>query len=239
MSEEKQIYNITAENGVKELIIRHGDAAKPERERKQIIIGGTIKTPADYMVRRVHLFNKDKAYLLINRTQNVAKFFENPDDELGTIVTGKLEINPELQALNINAEKMYGQKELLSLLRKNKRFFSDFEKHAELLDRLSNLTFEQNIKGESANDRKGNAKAMIAKKTDTNLSLDFRLSMPIYKGSENSLFAVEILLDITDSATRFWLESIDLYDLAATIRDKEMDYLLDQFTDQQILVIEV
>lgn len=218
-----------------ELIIRQGQAA-PVTQPSDVILDGTIEAPGEFIKKRKALIDLDRAIIEVNRKAGKIVFDSDPSYKFHAVVAGHISQNVDLEKFNINRNKLYSRKELVNLLRMNRIFFESREEHSKLISQLSDLNFSQNVDGNIADDRRGNAKIAIDKKTNINVEISFKLKIPIYAGFEPSVFRVEILLDVTDSEAKFWLESVELEELKERIKNEAIDKELQ--TMKEFVIIE-
>ncbi len=209
------------------LTIRNGDAL-PQVPPKKIVITGDIKTVASFIEKRKHatdgagyqFINLERAIVEVDKGKKTITFSVDPEDANGTIITAKLEPNPDLDQFGINKNIQFSQKELVQLLKFSRLYFEDFGQHGSLLKAYQAFTAKTytNLAGES--DNRGNKNFAFDKKVETGLPTAFVMNLPVFKGQEPRRFMVEICLDVTDAAASFWFESVELAEL--TELDGEM-----------------
>lgn len=215
-----------------EITVRNGEALKPVAPEK-IRISGNISAVSDFLrVRKekgsgFQSIDLSKAVVLVNKRDLMIRLLLDPENHYGAEVTSKLEYSDELKAFYINQSKTFTREELIKLIRFNKLFFGDADKHAGLLASYMafNATSNADIKQES--DTRGNRANHLVKKVETNVPTEFILNIPIFKGGEKERFRVEICLDVTDGGARFWFESVELNEIVQTRVDEIFQYELE------------
>ncbi|MHB1688242.1 MAG: hypothetical protein ACYCVH_12825 [Ignavibacteriaceae bacterium] len=214
--------NLTIADNTKELIIRPPGwrAAEIIIPNEQVIINGSIFSPQEYLSKRSHLIQKDKAYLLFDKKNYSIIFFTDEGNPKQTIISGSLKENPELSKFFINEQKTFTLKELLKLLRFNSRFFVHSSEFDSLYHELTNFKYSQQIECEKKEDFRGNSANSFSKKTLVNIPYSFILTIPLFNDTPLKSFEVIIYFDITDDV-KFWFESVDLIEL----REKFIDDL--------------
>lgn len=215
-----------------ELTILTG-AAHPFREPNKITITGDIKAVNTFLGIRntagkgVQEIDKSKAIIVMNKKEKTIKLMVDPENYYGATVTGTLEDSEELKPFAINTTSTFDKKQLVQLLKFNKAYFNEPDKHANTL--LAFQKLESTIAvtaNDSANDC-GNKEKVYKKDVTTNAPTEFVLTIPIFKGFPPQTFRVEICLDITDGgAARFWFESVEL----DTIKKSQIDEIFDTET---------
>lgn len=213
-----------------------------QKPPEKIEISGDIRTVGFFIAKRKALnpavdpvglaglqgINPDRAIVTVDKDHLSIELELDPEDYYGTVVTGNLEMEPELIKFGIDSGKKYSQTELIKLLRRSKRFFFDSAAHEALLKAYMALDVKvtTDLKND-APDNRGNRFNSFDKKITANIPEDFILNIPIFKGQDRKKFRVEIILDSTDGSTRFWLESVELEELIAiegeAILNKELE----------------
>lgn len=215
MGEEKNIHVKFAEGEqVKTLIILEGEAAKPFNNHPvQNKISGDINSIVNYLLHREALLNKDTVVIFFDEVKGIITLKANPSDELALVITAKSESYPDLDKFSINQNKTFTQTDLEQLIKMSKIYFADRDEHSKILTELGNFKAKVQSELEASKDKRSNETKNFSKQVTSGLSADFKLCMPLFKGSENSVFRVEICYDVTDSSVRFWLESVELFEL--------------------------
>lgn len=139
--------------------------------------------------------NKAVITFCLNANNPSIRFDEDPNDELATVFTSKLKVNPDFAAFRINSDEFFSQQELLQLIIKRAHCFASLNDAKDLRTKLQNFVvkYEQTI--ESKNDNQGNTKDLIEtaiKQHEGAINGELSLSMPIFLGMQKHSFTVEI-----------------------------------------------
>jgi hypothetical protein len=203
------------------LTIREGQAL-PLVPPKKVEIIGDIKTVSSFIKSRKgagdtagqQQINARRAVVTVDKDKKTITLQLDPQDANGTVVTAKLEPNPDLEQFFINKNKQFSQKELVNLLKFSRLYFEDFGQHGTLLKSYTSFSAKTftDLTGES--DNRGNKNFAFNKKVETGLPTAFVMNIPIFKGQDAKRFMVEICLDVTDAAASFWFESVELAEIS-------------------------
>lgn len=208
--------NVFAEDGL--LTIRQGQAL-PLKEPVAIEIDGDIKSVSAFLnVRKAagtgyQEIDISKAVITVDKKAMSICLETDPGNAFGTTVTGKLEISEELKNFSINQNQTFRKEELVKLIKFNKLFFADAEKHAAMLLAFQKVSSTVNIRAGESSDERGNKERSFVKEVTTNAPTEFILQIPVFKNFANSRFRVEICLDVTEGSARFWFESVELHEI--------------------------
>jgi hypothetical protein len=195
---EKDI-KITLENGVKELVIREGEAAKIHIPSGIVLKDLTIGAVAEYLLKDGILNDEIKnSFVLFSYEDKFiqlkfASRIENPDD-----ITGKVSLHPDLKKFEINEGKRYTAFKLADFIRMNRHFFETKDQAIKLENILRNFTAEVDRKIEASDDKRANVKASIIQQVKTNIPESFTLLLPVFVGSTPIPVKVEIDIDSSD-----------------------------------------
>lgn len=223
--EEKEI-NVHVAEGVKELVIRHGDALALKEPVKRKF-EGILCVPGDYYQKRKGVekdsgvlgklkiqLNADNSIVIINVDAKKITLIEDDRDAYSHEVVGTLELFPEIEEMGINTNKMLDEKSLLKLLLYKRRWFEDLTEYNALIEGLKKFNFVMNGSGANENDHQGNIRLTREKQVRSNIELKFKLRMPLYKNEEPKSFYVDIRVDVSDGGkVLLWLESIELFEM--------------------------
>jgi hypothetical protein len=195
---EKDI-KITVENGVKELVIREGEASKIHIPSGIVLKDLTIGAVAEYLSKDGILNDEIKnSFVLFSYEDKFiqlkfASRIENPDD-----ITGKVSLHPDLKKFEINEGKRYTSFKLADFIRMNRHFFETKDQAIKLENILRNFTAEVDRKIEASDDKRANVKASIIQQVKTNIPESFTLLLPVFVGSTPIPVKVEIDIDSSD-----------------------------------------
>lgn len=200
------------------LIVLQGEALKLMPPEK-ISITGDIKAVNTFLLVRqkagsgVQRIDRSKAVVLVDKKALTITLNVDPENHYGCTVVAKLEESDELQPFGINTAKMFSKKDLVKLIKFNKLYFESADKHAEMLLAFQKISSEVNIKANDSSDDRGNKESAFVKEVTTNAPTSFMLNIPIFKGFPQSIFKVEVCLDVNEGSARFWFESVDLHNI--------------------------
>ncbi len=84
---------------------------------------------------------------------------------------------------------------------------------------------------EQSNDFKGTQVNINNYKLETEFEASFVLQCPIFKGSADKTFKVEVLVSVTDGDVEYWLESRELKELESSEKQKLLNDELTKFDE--------
>ena len=217
------------------LTVREGKALEL-KEPVVININGDIDTVKSFVAKRYNSTDPDTLNNLqgIDKTKAIISFDKvgltisldvNPQDFYGPKVVGKLQISPELEPWKINEATTFSREKLITLIRFNRRYFTDTDTYEKVLKAYQSLNMSgtTNIKVET--DLRGNKDAAFKKTIDSsNIPTTFFLTMPVFKGREKVKFMVEVCLENSETQVVFWFESVELKE----IWDNTVDSIFDE-----------
>lgn len=225
-----------------EIIIREGKALDPVKPQ-QVLITGDIKTVSSFIEKRkdatmealAQFINDKRAIVEVDKEKMTITLKLDPEYQYGTVVTAKLEPNPDLEQFFINKNKQFTQRDLVQLLKFSRLYFEDFDKHGSLLKAYQAFSAKTYTDLTGDSDNRGNKNFAFNKKVETGLPATFIMNIPIFKGQEPKRFMVEICLDVTDAAASFWFESIELKELQDIESEKILNDELESCKDYVIV----
>lgn len=210
---------VTILEGLNEVTVREGKALELHHP-KAVVIEGNIDTPVEFARKRWDLLKSkaDNSYLVVDmpkKTIILTVDEKNPHDYYQ--ITGVLKYSDNLRALGINSGNKLSRTDLINLLKKNKYYFPDKDEYSKILSSVEKFSVKIQKEIEQNADNKGNSNNLLKYSSNwgEGLSNSFKISVPIFEGQPNTTMMVEIGLDPTDAAVRFYLESEDLYELIA------------------------
>ena len=233
MADEKIQLNVA--EGVSEIVYRTGTAL-PAVPPVKIAVNGLISAPAEFFVKRKPEIKS--SHVVVDRTQRKIILCVDESNYYGTLIAGTLKYNAELSEFNINKNKLYTLKELTQLLRTRRMYFPDKEEHSMAISALNKFYAKMMIELKDADDRKGNSEKSTKRETELNSPLSFKLDIAIYEGQPKSKLFVDVLVDISDSQAKFWLESVDLIELEFKLAEEVINTELEKFGNE-IVILEV
>ena len=185
----------------------------------KIVISGDIKTVSNFLsVRKdsgtgFQTIDKSKAVLLVDKKALSIQLNLDPENVYGAEITANLEESDEVKPFFINKNKTFTKEELVKLIKFNKLYFDDADKHAAMLLAFQKVSSTVNIQANDSSDIRGNKERGFIKEVTTNAPTEFILYIPIFKGFPAIRFRVEVGVDVTEGSARFWFESTELHEL--------------------------
>jgi hypothetical protein len=190
---------ITVEEGVKELIIRNGEASKIHVPNGIEIGKLTIDAVREYLSKKgVDPNEIQNSYIWYSNEERFIQLeyayrIENRDS-----IHGQLTLHPDLEKFEINKAKQYSTHQLAQFIRMNKHFFESKDVALKLINELMNFKAKVDKEIEASDDKKANVKMMLVQKVTSNIPTEFTLNLPIFIGTKPVPVAVEIDIDAMD-----------------------------------------
>jgi hypothetical protein len=255
--------NVNIASDTKELIIRNGHA-KVLKEPNKINLEGDIRTVKAFLDKRKaqsgqfsqefsQEFHVDttgpqagccpglqrvktcRAVVIADKEKGTIQLQLDPENFYGALVTGTLEESSELDIFSVNKQQTFSREALIQLIRFNRIYFPDQTEHAALLVAFTKFSAKTYIELEKENDTRGNASGLFKKVVNSNVPLNFKLRMPIYKGQPKETFTVDICIETTAHGVLFYLESVDLKERLELRKDEIFIEQLEACTDFPII----
>lgn len=226
---------ITVENGIKELVIRQGDAEKIQLP-KIINITGTIASPAEYLLKRKSELVAKNCHVIFSYIKMYIKLIVDESNHYSATITGQTELNPDLKKFGINETRLFTIKELKQFLKFNRIFFAEIDANMKMITNLERFSASVQTQIDAHSNDRGDKKQSLEVKIDSNLDLNFVLNMPIFTGESASKFQVEVCCDIRDGATSIWLESPELQSLIITGREALIKKNIEPFKSEFVVI---
>jgi len=209
-------YNIHVEG--EDCVVRTGEAP-------QVIIAqrveytGQITAPADWLEQKIKAgydFDLSDCHCTVDRSKMAITFITNEEGEEpgGFTISGKVNPYAELERFGINSGKTYTATQLADLLKFNRILFSDPEQCFSVIGKLQNFRSKVVQDLEKIDNQAGSKRILFEQKLNSEFDAKFTLGIPIYEGGEPRKFEVIIRFDVRDSQVSFWLESVELKELA-------------------------
>lgn len=226
--------NVSLTDGTKVLEVRQGQAL-PLREPVKVRISGTIDAPRKYVEKRGADLPKQKTHVTYSREQMQIILSIDEESIFGAEIIGRLELNKDLKDFGVNAKKLFTVKDLQQFLKMSKYFFTDKDENMKIVSNLGKFKASVQTQLEEGGDTRGNKNKSLDVKVDSNIGLEFMLSLPIFKGQPSKTFKVEICFDVRDADISVWLESAELQELILKTRDEIIDNELKSFAAYVII----
>lgn len=235
-----QDINLTAKEGVSEIIVRTGDAPKVHDPIKYSF-DGNVSAPLDYFNSRkaanVDYFDAKLAVVEVNERGCQIILRRDPKDVFAETVSGQLKKNPDIEAIGVNTGESFKPSELAKRLKKNRIFFSAIADAMRIISDLQSLKVSAKSELEQSDDRRGNTKNVFVQSVETNMPVAFQLSMPIFNGEENVTFTVEVSFEVSGQQVLCSLDSIELTELERRYAHQLLNQQAEQFIASGIPVL--
>lgn len=237
---------IKTSEGVTDVMVRHGEAAKIY-DPVAVKISGQITAPRSWFDPRVGqskpnntpYFGIQETHVLSNRYSGTIVLIHGENEHFRTEITGTLDVSPEYKELGINSGKSYTPQELGNKLREMRYLFPDKEQGMKLVTELKNFTATVSASVEDKKDTRGSKKSLLDVSVESNIPLEIMLKIPVFKGFAPIDLKVEIVLDSRGHAVDCYLESPEATQIIKTERDQIFDLQLAAFSEYGLSIIEI
>lgn len=182
-------------DGVKELVIREGEAQKLYDQEK-VKISGTIDAPARWLEKRE--VDPTQCNVIIDRERLSIFLTINEGDHFKTEISGSLTIEPIFEKFGINAGVWRTPFEMAEFIKMNRTCFESVPVAMELVAALKNIKTKIDKAVEASDNNRGDKRILIDQTVKTNVPEKFNLQMPLFKGSGRMTFEVEIYFNPSD-----------------------------------------
>lgn len=196
---------------------------------KGLKIAGNIKTVANWLSKKklFDLINPAFAHVVVDAASGVIKLTYNEDLQNESVVTGKIEMNPDLAALELNQGKNTSPESLSEFLKMRRHFFKDRNEALMLISELKNLRIKVDKEVEKANDNRGGIRNLASQRIiENNIPEKFTLFLPVVNGFE----PVEIEVEIYISPSNFDCSLVSP-SLAEIIKNQKEALILEQVAE--------
>lgn len=203
---------------------------------------GVISCPYEFYKKRITdsgLHEKTKCHILVDKTEGTILLVideKNGDD--GTKVIGSIESNPFLDALNINDDTTFSANELGKMLKKNKMWFTNKDRCGEIIHNLMHFEGEWSTKVTTINSEKGFTKHSLERELKSKIDLNFDLTIAPFKGFPARTFPVDVMVTYEGSGLLFYLESLELMQIAMKDSGDEIEKQIKLFNNE-ICIFEI
>lgn len=191
------IENYTGEKPI-EVIVRKGDAARavdplPEKEPLKCDLSGTIETPANWLEKRSSEFNGKTMYAVVDlENLSIGLVVNETDARYKRVIIGKAELSDIYKDFRINDTCGWEPQKLGQFIRLHRAFFDDNKVATDLVAKLKKFSANVQAKLDKQQDRNGSMQVAYEQTVTSSLPTDFKINIPIFKGSEKRLIEVEI-----------------------------------------------
>lgn len=192
---ENQI-KVTVENGVKELILRQGEASKIHQPGDVHVGVVTISAIVEFLTKKditeegildsALKFSYDKLKMELHYRISEANTYR---------IESKIILNPDLTQFEINSGKRYSPFGLSDFIKMNRHLFESKSIAMELVSVLRNIKASVNKAIEANKDERGNRRALIDQVVQTNIPESFNIELPVFKGQPKMIIPVEVVID--------------------------------------------
>lgn len=250
MGEQK--IEIKADESTKQIIIREGEAqdiALP----KGMVINGTLQAPFQFLEKKISgkdvaamgtdcplalteqekIYNPKRSTLLVDRISGTLTLKLNEKDPYEDLITGNLTLDPSWKEFGINTDKLMNLNEVIKLIKRNKFKFADAAKHSEFLVTLQNFNARVTTTFKNMKDQGGSSIDSVEKIVAENKNApEFALEVPIYQSYPKKKFRVQTCLDAQGSQIMFYFESVELFELIDSEREKSINDEIAKFEEK-------
>lgn len=243
MEQEKQVFNLP--EGVKEVVIRQGDAPKVLDPKAPLPYDakGQLPTVAEYLQKRIgaQQFEQRNCTIYVNRekVEIVLVFNERDGYNRGTVM-GSLALHPDFASLCINRDETWQPAELGLLLKMHRYWFEDRKLGMDLVTTLLNYKADISQKVEKSIEANGNRADVFSQVVNSNLPKTITLKLPIFKGTPAIPVEIEFFAKVNGNDVSFHLISPGANDALQEYRDRAIDVELAKIREiaPEIAIIE-
>ena len=214
-----------------EMIIRQGNAPDllAPKEPLKIALVGILDSPLRWLQLRQADHADNTCHVVFNREKMTIELVQNEKDFYRTIVKGALELHPLFVKFGINSGKRLTHYEMAQFFKINRHAFESKAVAMGIVHQLQNFRAKIDKEVESQDDKRGNARELRAQAVSHNLPESFNLHIPIFKGMDKVIIAVEVDVDADDLSCT--LVSAEANDLIEQMRDEETEKVLSAIAD--------
>lgn len=214
--------NVTAGQ---ELVIREGKALELH-EPVKVKIEGVLDSPARWLEKRASTIEQLKCHVIVNRDDLKILLVCDEKNFYRTQISGSLVLSEKFQKFGINASEYLTNFEMAELFKMNRTCFETRDKAMKLVSELQNFKAKCDRDIEKCDNNRGDKKLLINQVVNSNLPEKFNLKMPVFKGTKEQTFEVEVYINSSDFSCT--LISPEANDLVEEMRDREIDAVLDR-----------
>lgn len=218
---------IKVENGVKELVIRHGEALQL-KEPVKVAITGNIDALGRYLTKRKDELKEVNCFIEITRDENKMTLIVDEHSAYSDKITGALEISKEVKMFSLNTGEQYTSFELADFIRMNRSYFQKPDEATRLVMALRSFKAKVNQEIESSDDKRGNRDIVRRQAVESNLPESFKIEIPIFKGLKKCVVEVEVDIDADNLNCS----------LVSPMANELMQTLTDDLINDEIKIIE-
>jgi len=216
---------VKVEEGVKELVIREGQAL-PLANTPNLNIAGVINAPSEFIKARNADFKINKSNCQVNRNARRIDLYLNEDSPFGTYhISGHIYLGNKFKALGINdSEVSYTPRDLAKKLKMLRSIFDSRTEHAAVINSLRDIKAKLKQDLDAKDDNRGNLSASFEQTLESNIPEKFTINIPLIEGQKPTKFDVHIFIEGSSyNDLRCYLESVDAADMIEESVEKLID----------------
>lgn len=218
---DKQQFNVTVEDGIKELVIRYGDAEKIIGQHTCSIVG-VIDAPLEYLKVRYGFIPAHASNLQIDRENLCMCLTVGEQSDIKSEIIGCLTLTEEFKSFSINSAVDWTPNKLGDFIKMNRSCFESKEVANSIVSKLKDVKFKVDKVVENNNGTRGNIRHLKEQTVkECNIPETIELVLPIFKGTSKVHFTVEIWISPDDLSIS--LISPQAADIIREVRDNEID----------------
>lgn len=228
-----------------EIVIRHGEAPEALDPKEAVItkINGIIDSPLRWLEKRVsetNQINQKKCHILVNRDQFSIILITDENNQEGSRLAGKLEIDPIFSEFGINTNKTWNPIKLGEFFKMNRAYFPERSVNMALVSIFKNFVAKVNSNIEKKLEQNGSKSDVFQQEVTSNLPEAFDLNLPIFKGSPRQVVEVEVVAYVSGNEVSLSLISPAAKEFIDNERDNRIDEVLDSIRKiaPEIVIIE-
>jgi len=184
--------NVTVENGVKTLEVRHGEALTP-KDRNVVNINGNIDSPKEFLKFRE--ITSEDCHIEVDREKRSISLLLDATSPYPGLVKGQLDYTENFIQFQINTGREWNIFQLADFIKLRKSFFPNKTEASKLVTELRNFKAKVNKELEEKDDRRGNTDYVRRQTIESNLPESFKLKVKIFKGFPEFTFNVEVAVN--------------------------------------------
>lgn len=239
MEGQNQNIQIKVEDGVKELVIRTGDAGRVI-EPIPVNIEGILNTPLKYLVVREQYIDFKAANLQVDREHLSITLTLDENHPIASHIKGKLALTEEFSKFGVNSGKSWVPRELAEFIKMNRVCFESKDIANKLIATLKDVKIRIDKVVENNSGNRGNIRQLREQTLkECNIPESLTLEIPIFKGSKKAAFSCEIWIDPDDLTVK--LISPEAADIIRSVRDEEIDSVIASIREicPELAIIEI
>lgn len=212
-----------------EIIFREGTAADqlPNKEPQKIEISGVIGSPLRFLEKRVDLLDQKKCNIQVDRESMKIKLTINESDYYKGTITGTVTLSQVFSAFGINTGKKWEPNKLGNFIKMHRSYFKGKQEWMLLVDKLKSFNAKVNQSIEKKKIESGSYSDCISAEVNSNLPAFFRVSLPVFVGTEDTSIEVEFDHEIDGKDVQLTLVSPGAMEVLESYRNSCIDQVLE------------